>query len=215
VTCDAEYGQVWEWANLSREEIPLHPFANRLRAAILDAHCVAGSDLLCYRGQSLERDSCPSVDRLGPPPEDLPPAENRYNRVSESVLYLCDSEAATAREVTLMLGHELYCLVYRLPLQRLRIADFTEPSLAPLVNEVFEIAETHNVEGRGPATWGFSQFVGQLVAEVFDGMMVPGVRGAPSFRYSNIVVFRPHPRWREWVVVEPRVLRPLPESTGE
>lgn len=215
VDCGEEYGQVREWASLSREELPMHPLADKLRAAIANTRCVQGEGLVCYRGRRLQCDSHPSIELLGPPPEGQPCPENRHNRENESVLYLCSCEAAIAREVTIAAGNELYCLVYRLPLQHLRIADFTEPGLAPFVNGALEIDESHNVEGRGPATYSFSQFVAQLVAEAFDGMIVPGVRGVPSFRYSNIVVFRPHPRWREWVVGEPRVLRPLPEPTGE
>jgi hypothetical protein len=215
VTCDEEYGQVRVWAGLPRDEIPLHPLADRLRSAITGARCVQGEELVCYRGRSLERGSRPNIEQLGPPPEGQPCPENRYNRENESVLYLCSCEAAIPREVTAEPDNELYCLVYRLPLQDLRVADSTDAALDPLLSAVFEIAETFNVEGRGPATYSFSQFVAQVVAGVFDGMMVPGVRGDPSFRYSNIVVFRPHPRWREWVDQEPTVVHTSASAAGE
>ena len=39
----------------------------------------------------------------------------------------------------------------------------------------------------------------QIVAERFDGMAVPGVRGNGSQGYSNIVIFRPSGRWRTWL----------------
>ena len=215
VTCDLEYGQVREWACLPRDEIPLHPLADKIRAAVGNARCVQGEELVCYRGRSLERGSGPSVDQLGPPPEGQACTEGRYNCANESVLYLCSSEVGVAQEVDVISGYELHFLAYRLPLQDLRVADFADAALDSLLNAVFEIAETLNVEGRGPATYSFSQFVAQVVAEAFDGMMVPGVRRDRALRYSNIVVFRPHPRWREWVVGEPRVLRPFPDPGSE
>jgi len=33
----------------------------------------------------------------------------------------------------------------------------------------------------------------------FDGMLVPGVRGDQSTRYDNVVLFRPHDRWQDWL----------------
>jgi hypothetical protein len=215
VVCNAEYGLIRAWASLPTEEIRQHPLADKLRAAVASARCVQGEGLVCYRGRRLQRDSHPSIALLGPPPEGQPCPENRYNRENESVLYLCSCEAAIPREVTTESGNELYCLVYRLPLQDLRVADFTDVALDSLLNAVFEIAETFNVEGRGPATYSFSQFVAQLVAEAFDGMIVPGVRGDRTLRYSNAVIFRPHPRWREWVVGEPEVVRLFPEPRSE
>jgi hypothetical protein len=215
VICNAEYGLIRAWASLPTEEIRQHPLADKLRAAVASARCVQGAGLVCYRGRRLQRDSHPSIELLGPPPEGWVCPENRYNCVSETVLYLCSREPAVAREVTTEPDNDLYCLDYRLPLQDLRVADFTDAALDPLLNAVFEIAETFNVDGRGPATYSFSQFVAQVVAGVFDGMMVPGVRGDRTLRYSNVVIFRPHPRWREWVVGEPRVLRPLPGRGSE
>jgi hypothetical protein len=41
--------------------------------------------------------------------------------------------------------------------------------------------------------------VADRVAKLFDGMIVPGVRGDESFRYFNIVVFCPNERWRSWL----------------
>jgi hypothetical protein len=215
VTCDLEYGQVREWACLPSDKIPLHPFAERVRAAIPNAQCVKDNELLCCRGQSLKRDSRPTSDRLGPPPVGRPCPENRYNRADEGVLYCCTSEGGVAREVTIGAGNELYLQAYKIPLQQLRIADFTDAALDPLLNGVFEIAESCMVEGRGPDSYDFSQFVAELVAGSFDGMMVPGVRGDRALRYSSVVIFRPHPRWREWVIGEPEVVRLFPEPTSE
>jgi hypothetical protein len=163
----------------------------------------------------LERGTRPSVDRLGPPPEDQACREGRYNCADESVLYLCSSELGVAREADIICGRELHFLAYRLPLQDLRVADFAGAALDSLFNAVFEIAETFNVEERGPATYSFSQFVAQVVAEAYDGMMVPGVRGDRTLRYANVVIFRPHPRWREWVDQEPRVVRTSVSAAGE
>lgn len=215
VTCDSEYGQVRDWASLPRDEIPLHSFANKLRAAVGSARCVQGEELVCCRGRSLQRGSRPSIDQLGPPPDDQPCPENRYNCENESVLYCCTSEGGVAREVAVEADNELCLQIYKIPLQQLRIADFTDPALDSLVNAVFEIAESCMVEGRGPSSYVFSQFVAQVVAGAYDGMMVPGVRGDRALRYSNVVIFRPHPQWRGWARGEPTPLRLSPRAADE
>ena len=65
----------------------------------------------------------------------------------------------------------------------------------PLLNHAFWWAEIANKEDG--TKFLFSQFVAGGVANLFDGMIVPGVRGDDSTRYDNIVIFRPD-RWRDW-----------------
>ena len=211
VTCDAEYRQATEWACLPKEQLLLHPVAERFRASVRQARCVEGALLVCYRGRGFAKGDRPSSEEMGPPLEDKSCPEGRYNRKEESVLYLCSSEHAIVREADLEPGHTLYSQRYELPLDQLRIADFTAADLDKFANDVFEIAETFNVGDRGPKNYDFSQSVAALVAEAFDGMMVPGVRGDRSLHYANVVVFRPHPHWRKWLDQE---VAPQPHSAS-
>jgi hypothetical protein len=50
--------------------------------------------------------------------------------------------------------------------------------------------------------------VAAIVAEHFDGMVVPGVRGDRHQTYANVVLFRPLDRWRDWAARDtvPRML---------
>jgi hypothetical protein len=71
-----------------------------------------------------------------------------------------------------------------------------------MTSQVFSIAEDCSVQGRGPDSYIFSQTVAEIVREAgFDGMVIPGTRGASGERYSNVVIFDPlqDERWRSWV----------------
>jgi hypothetical protein len=63
--------------------------------------------------------------------------------------------------------------------------------------EKVRIAELAGCENYPDLT--FSQTVAEIVARRFDGMNAPGVHGDKNFSYRNIVLFRPHPTWRDWV----------------
>jgi hypothetical protein len=95
---------------------------------------------------------------------------------------------------------------------KLRVADFSRTE-DHFLTGVFFIAEECNVERRGRSNYIFSQIVAQLVADHFDGMLVPGVRGNRDARYNNVVVFQPGGDWEAWL--EPRS-EPyfLPEARG-
>jgi len=210
VTCDAEYGQVREWARLPKERLVLQPMGERFRTSVHKARRVEGRVLVCYRGVSFEKGHRPRSEEMGPPPEDGFCSEGRYNRENERMLYLCTSERAIVREVAPKFGHSLYNQRYRLLVDQLRIANFVGADVDKFANAVFEIAETCNVEGRGPENYNFSQFVAALVMEAFDGMLVPGVHGDRSLQYANVVVFHPYPKWMEWLEKgeQPRLLHP-------
>ena len=93
----------------------------------------------------------------------------------------------------------MYVQRYSLPVDKLRIADFTDLSADDFITAVFSHAEECEVNGYTKPGYTFSQVVGRLVSEKFSGMRVPGVHGERAHRYSNIVVFRPEPDWRKWV----------------
>jgi hypothetical protein len=91
----------------------------------------------------------------------------------------------------------LYVQRYRLPVSELSIADFTNPP-ENFVAAVFSKAERVNSDGRSPGDI-FSEVVAELVSAHFDGMRIPGVRGARPVLYSNVVIFRPYPDWPKWL----------------
>lgn len=116
------------------------------------------------------------------------------------MLYLSDCEDGTRREYDQWYETgSPYVQRYRLPLDKLRIADFTDWPTDHLVTAVFSKAEECNVMDRGTKSYLFSQTVAELVAGHFDGMRVPGVRGVPKAHYSNVVIFKPYPHWPSWL----------------
>src|SRR5260370_398181 len=56
-----------------------------------------------------------------------------------------------------------------------------------------------NVLGRGTPGYVFGQMISEVVSDSFGGMRVPGTRGSNDNRYSNVIIFRPHPNWPAWV----------------
>ena len=92
-----------------------------------------------------------------------------------------------------------YIQHYRLPVDKLHIADLTKIPSDHFVCQVFSKAEECNVVGRGPPGYNFSQIIAELVNANFDGMRVPGVHGVPGEWYTNIVIFRPFPDWPNWL----------------
>lgn len=99
-----------------------------------------------------------------------------------------------------------YIVQFDLPIPGLRIADFRDWPSDHLVTAVFGRAEGCKVAGRGPDSYEFSQMVGELVSAHFDGMILPGVRGAPGAHYSNVVLFCNLDSWGTWTVgCKPRI----------
>jgi hypothetical protein len=138
----------------------------------------------------------PPLDRLGPPPAEYVVEGGRYNRQQVSVLYMCDSEESVRRELAEREG-EIWMLRFVVPTTGLRLADFTHFNPDHFLTAVFWHAERAETELY--PTFVFSQTVAELVERRFDGMIVPGVHGDNNFSYHNIVLFRPHPHWRDWV----------------
>lgn len=67
-----------------------------------------------------------------------------------------------------------------------------------LAAAVFWLIESGRNRASLPPLLG--QRVGEIIAAKFDGLLVPGVRGAPNELYWNVVVFRPgDDRWRRLV----------------
>jgi len=197
VRADQTYARAKKWAGVPSNQLLKHPTASEFQDCVRCAMCIEGSILACYRGRRPEDGKLLSSDEMGPPPVGKPCAANRYNRRNESVLYLCDSKEGVVRE--LGPGPGLHIQRYLLPLNQLRIADFARAGIDSLANAVFELAESCNVGEWGPKSYGFSQGVAEIVAEHFDGMRIPGVRGDRVLHYSNVVIFQPYPDWVHWL----------------
>jgi hypothetical protein len=195
-----------------------HSAAEEFRHEIAKAKCLSGSPLDLSRGQSIEcgADKPPSVRRMGPLPLSMVPGEGRYHRQGQRVLYLGSSEDGCRREIGAwydkIKGGSPWIIKLRLPLNSIRIADFADYLAWPsdhFVTAVFCQAELCMLTERGGLpNYTFSQMVGDLVSEQFDGMRIPGVRGEPGAHYSNIVLFQNLTDWPTWVETETAYLLP-------
>jgi hypothetical protein len=187
-----------EWAKLeARAELLNHPACEEFRRLAPSAPRVSDTALVFFRGKGFNTDT-PSAEQMGPGCR-----EGRYNRSGECMLYLSDSEEGVLCELNAWHVEGIpYVMRYRLPLNKLNIADFTMIPDDHFMAAVFSKAEECNVGGRGSNSYIFSQLVADLVMAHFDGMRIPGVRGDRNFHYSNVVVSHPDPDWRNWLEQE-------------
>lgn len=195
--------RVVDWASLhDHDKLAAHPVAEDLRALLSATPQLSGDKLILFRGAGI-RDSEPRPplsERMGPLPKSLIPKEGRYHREGERVLYLADSEDGVRREMEAWHTQGTpYVIRVEVPLTSLRIADFSNWPVDHLITAVFSRAEMCNVAERGPKNYVLSQVVGRLVAERFDGMRIPGVRGGPGGHYRNVVLFRQLDEWPNWI----------------
>ena len=147
VVGDQTFARAKEWAQLQGDELLGHSIGEEFRDIVARTSCIDGTVLSCYRGRPAQGELI-AQDRMGPPRLEDPCPPGRYNRTNERVLYLCDTKEGVLREIASDGG--LCIQRYILPLSHLRIADFTWTDIDSLVNAVFEIAESCNVDERGP-----------------------------------------------------------------
>ena len=190
------YALAAEWAKLeTRAKLLNHPACEEFRRLVPSAPRLSDTALIFFRGKG--GSEAPSAKRMGPGCR-----EGRYNRSGDRMLYLSDSEEGVLCELRTRQIQGIYVIRYRLPLDKLNIADFTKIPDDHFVATVFSKAEECKVDGRGPNSYIFSQLVAELVMARFDGMRIPGVRGNRGFWYSNVVIFQPYPNWRDWLEQE-------------
>jgi Protein of unknown function (DUF2934)/RES domain len=191
-----------DWAaSPNRDTIVTHQVADDFRDLLASAPCISADGLVLFRGSGIQEyeQRPPSVERMGPLPQNQTPREGRYHREDQRALYLADSEDGVRREMEAWHTEGTpYIIKVEVPITSLRIADFSDWPTDHLITAVFSRAEMCNVAERGPTNYIFSQEVGQLVAETFDGMRIPGVRGAPDGHYRNVVLFRQLEDWPTW-----------------
>jgi hypothetical protein len=197
ITADSDYTLAREWAELRDRSLQ-----ERHKARDRFVTCLArvprlnvGATLLCFRGRRFADGHSPASEEMGPPPV---ARANRYNRPDESVLYLCESQSAIANEPIAGDG-PLWVQSFVLAADQLVIADFSLLGVDDFASKTFWFAELAGNDGV-PVEFSFSQLIASLVAQHFDGMRVPGVRGNQDTRYSNVVIFRAETRWKQWLV---------------
>ena len=190
-----------EWSGLgSKLELLSHAAADRFRAELASKLRAAGNNLPCVRGRTREQKGREINGWRDMGPEDPPVHENWYNEIGVVALYLCDCERGVHREVKQRSDPRVYLQEYDIPLDKLRLADFSSAHLDNFTRAVFEAAEDCCIESyAGPSDYRFSQVVGQLVREAnYDGMLVPSVRGDQDFRFRNVVIFDEDRQWHAW-----------------
>jgi hypothetical protein len=152
--------------------------------------------LQCYRGRTPPfRSEVPDAEEMGPPTH----AEaGRYNRDGIGVLYMSDLEMGVQRELRERArSGPSWVQRFVITPQARGIADLTMVDPASVIASACWFAEL--AAKVGEPTFAFSQFVAALVSDGFDGMRVPGVRGTDAARYTNVVMFSPAERWRDWI----------------
>lgn len=205
------------WAKLPTfEKMMRHELANRFRKYVEDKTPKTGDPLSVFRGRGIKDGTVPNSKQMGPPPTDGHVEDDgRYNKAGKAVLYLSSTDDGVRREQDAWNVEGVpYVQEFVLPLDGLRIADFTDHG-DDFINTVFDNAERCKVSGFDINNYLFSQTVAEIVATKFDGMMVPGVRGDADSHYTNVVIFDPHEpkdRWHGWLhESDPR---PLDDSSS-
>jgi hypothetical protein len=174
-----------------------HAAAQEFKSELTRVPLLTEASVAVFRGRRI-RDGQPSRDQMGPPPHGATLATGRYNKSGQCVLYLCDNEGGVRRE--LRSGTDpLYIIPFTLPASTLRIADFTSFPIDHFLTAAFAQAELCEFDHRRQDGYRFSNILAELVAEQVDGMKVRGARGEDNEHYNNIVVFQPHPAWRQWL----------------
>lgn len=201
VHADALYGAVQSWAHSpTREVLQAHTLASELNDAVAAMPLLIAEPLLAFRGRVHPfLNERPTREEMGPPLPTRTPG-GRYNFDGSSVLYLCGSREGVRRELA-HLDRSIWVQEFAIPTGAVRLVDLSiSTPAAALVNAVLWFAELSGAPGYPSVL--FSQFVASLVSQLFDGMVVPGVRGDEHSKYVNIIVFDPRERWSAWLSPE-------------
>lgn len=193
VKADEIFGQIDSWSRMP--EPRSSELVRRVYDALRECPIVSLDTIVGYRGRRLS-EAAPLRDDFGPPPRSVAPA-NRYNPSGSPALYLCTTREAVGRELSA--SADVWVQRFDIPLAGLRVADLRSPEARSdqLLAVLMWFAELAGAEGH--PSQEFSRLVASLVAEIFDGMLVSGVRGDDGLLYSNLVMFEPGDTWRTWL----------------
>jgi RES domain-containing protein len=135
----------------------------------------------------------PTATRMGAPEESQAPA-GRYNEQHVPVLYLCLQYQGAIREMerpNSQSREALWLQKYRLPLDELSVLDVRATGGDNWVRTVFDYCETSERERDSDKPYPCSRRIAGLVKRAgYNCMLVPGVRGDPTFHYTNAIVFQ-------------------------
>jgi RES domain-containing protein len=210
-----DYYEVETWAKKPAQLLAGDVIAERCRRALEKTLGVPAAVRTFFRGR---RDDGSVTDwkKMGPP-EASYALGGRYNQPGQPVLYLATSRLGVQLEIP-KYDSTLCIQTYRIDTGALRIADLTSPTISDLLKAAFDLAEASNYADYGRQDFALSQLLAEFVRGAgFDGMLVPGVRGARQHQYCNLVLFRPA-QWEEWSTREEGFERLrqglLPEALG-
>ncbi|MDP1978711.1 RES family NAD+ phosphorylase [Undibacterium sp.] len=200
----AEEREVLEWLESpDLGSLLVHSAVATFENLIRSTEVIAEPTFTAYRGRhfSNHQHPSPTFDEFGPPPADKAPA-GRYNPQGSPVLYLATTRKGVAAEFANdeTADRVLYCLDYVVITAGLKIANFACAGLSNFVQIAFDYAE-HADESiaTDKRNYLFSQTLAHIVAKAgFSAMLVPGIRGSPENRYSNLVIFSPGDLWLSW-----------------
>jgi RES domain len=198
INADAVFGEVDAWSR--NPDLRSLELLSRIRDSLRRCPRLGGQPLAGFRGRSLPfAAGVPGHECFGPPPADKTPP-NRYNEVGMPALYLCTDRAGVGRELPGL--EDIWVQRYAVPVETLCIADMRmlESNEEQLLAAVMWFSELAGADGH--PSQQFSRFVATVVNEQFDGMLVPGVRGDAELLYSNLVIFAPGDKWRDWLSPE-------------
>ena len=196
VAADEIYGQIDSWWRMP--EPSCSELFQHVRDALRECPAVSLDKIAGFRGRHLP--GCtPLREDFGPPPRSIAPA-NRYNQLGSPALYLCTVREAVGRELSA--STDVWVQRFQIPLAGLRIVDLRSPEARSdqLLASLMWFAELAGTEGY--PCQEFSRLVASMVAELFDGMLVFGVRGDHGLLYSNLVMFEPGETWRTWLTLD-------------
>ncbi len=153
----------------------------------------------------------PARDRMGAPDENNASA-GRYNDESRPVLYLSleyDGALQEMKRAEAPSRKTLWVQKYSLPLGQLSVLDVRASGGDDWLWKAFDYCETTERSSDLSSPYPCSRRIAGLVRQAgYDCILIPGVRGDPSFRYTNVVVFNfgLH-RGCDWQVGKPEEVR--------
>jgi hypothetical protein len=201
ISIDAGYRAAAEWQlSVLRSEKDANGRSSF--AASLDVVAVAHEPTRFFRGRLFH--TPPDLHEPFGPPEPDEARLGRYNEARQPALYLSTSVDGVTRELADRRKKELWVREFDIPLRELRVVDLTRLSVDSFEAAVLFLSERDRGLDKTGAEFRFSRLVAKIVADRFDGMLVPGVRGDSEVIYSNLVLFRPGDAWREWQASPPR-----------
>lgn len=200
IDVETAYAATAGWDEACTTESRVHPLFDSEFARAIRSTPVTTHELVVFRGRKMTTNPS-SVGDLGPSPA---PARGRYNWKGVSVLYTCTSVAGVVAELApIRAGETLWVQRLLLPAALTLMDARALPPRSFAAGAFWRVEHRRDRDGE-PLALG--PRLADLASELFEGFIVPGVRGTPDAHYANVVVFRPAEQWRQWIVGQPFVV---------